>query len=179
MPKISIDEQVMAELKARAGERTPNDVIRQLLGLWVEKPQAAEPGVYLIPHSPREFEDSDELIRFLLNDLTKNGEYLVASPHYWRNIVPGSTCMFHKDKLIVGEAKMVGGLMPYPGSETSPKTMRVYAGVVHFDMTSIEVYATSVSFSEAEKLLGKTLGWRAVQGLTWEDYSRIRKASVS
>jgi hypothetical protein len=179
MPRIYVDEQVMAELKTRAGERIPNDVIRQLLGLWVEKPQAAEPGVYLIPHSHREFEDSGALSQFLSNDLTKDGKYLVASPHYWRNIVPGSTCMFHKDKLIIGEAKMVVGLMPYHGSETSPQTMRVYAGVVHFDPASIKVYATPVSFSEAEKLLGKTLTWRAVQRLTWEDYSRIRKASVS
>ena len=50
MPKIHVDEQVMAELKRRTNGHTPNDVIRQLLGLSPTEEPATEPGVYLIPH---------------------------------------------------------------------------------------------------------------------------------
>jgi hypothetical protein len=180
MPKIHVDEQVMAELRDRAAGRTPNDVIRQLLGLWVEEPQAAEPGVYLVPHSPKEFPGgASELSKWLLEDLARRpeGENYVASPYYWRNVVPGSICLFHKDKMIVGEGKLVGGLMPYYGSEVSPQTGKLYAGVVHFDPDSIKVYERPISFSTAETLLGKPLSFQAIQRLTRKDYDRIKEAS--
>lgn len=180
MPKIHVDEQVMAELKRRAAGRTPNDLIRQLLGLWVEEPRTAEPGVFLVPHSPKEFPGgARELSRWLSEDLASRpeGEYHVASTHYWRNIVPGSICLFHKDKMVVGEAKLVGGLMPYHGSEISPQTGRPYAGEVRFDPASVKVYKRPIAFREAENLLGKPLSFRAIQGLTQKDYDRIGEAS--
>jgi hypothetical protein len=180
MPKIHVDEQAMAELKRRAAGRTPNDLIRQFLGLWVEELQAAEPVIYLVPHGPKEFPGGfTELSRWLWEDLRNrlNGEYLVASPHYWRNVVPGSICLFHKNKMIVGEGKLVGGLIPYHGGEVSPQTGKLYAGVVHFDSASITLYKEPISFSTAEKLLGKTLTFRGIQRLTQKDYDRIQHAS--
>ena len=176
MPKIHVDEQVMAELKRRAGGRTHNDLIRQLLGLSAEEPQTAEPAVYLIPHGAREFDDFIDLSRWLREDLMKriNGEYLVASSYYWRNVVPDSVCYFHKNKKIVGEGRLSGGLEPYNGPEISPQTNRRYAGVVHFDPTSIDVYKNPILFSQVEKLLGKTLTFRGVQRLTLKDYNKIR-----
>ncbi len=180
MSKIHVDEQVMSELKRRAGGRTPNDVIRQLLGLWVDEPRVAEPGIRLVPHSPKEFPGGfSELSRWLWEDLRNrpNGEYLVASSYYWRNVVPESICVFHKDKMIVGEGKLVGGLMPYHGGKVSPRTGKLYAGVVHFEPASVKVYKRPIAFSEAEKLLGKKLSFQAVQRLSREDHAKIRDAS--
>lgn len=180
MSKIHVDEQVMVELKRRAGGGTPNDVIRQLLGLWVDEPQVDEPGVYLVPHSPKEFrEGATELSRWLSEDLAgeKAGEYAVASAHYWRNVIPGSICVFHKDKMIVGEGKLVGGLLPYHGTEISPRTGKTYAGVVNFEPASIKVYKDPISFSTAEKLLNKTLTFRGIQRLTRKDYDKIKEVS--
>src|SRR3972149_6744364 len=76
---------------------TPNDVIRQLLGLSSTEEPATEPGVYLIPHGPKEFKHADDLKEWLSSDLARDGEYAVASDHYWRNVIPGSLCLFHKD----------------------------------------------------------------------------------
>lgn len=177
MPKIHIDEQVMAELKRRANGRPPNEVIREFLGLSLDEEQAMEPGVYLIPHSPKEFRRADELRLWLSEVLARNGEYLVASSHYWRNVIPGSVCLFHKDKCIVGEGKMLGGLMSYTGVEISPRTGRRYAGVVRFDPASIEIYKKPIAFVVAEGLLGKTLTFRGVQKLTLKDYKMLRRAS--
>jgi len=176
MPKIHVDEQVMGELKRRANERTPNDVVRQLLRLSPTEEPVTEPGVYLIPHSPKEFKHTDKLREWLSNDLVRNGEYAVASAHYWRNVIPGSMCLFQKDKTIIGEGKMLGGLIPYPGTEVSPETGRLYAGLVHFDPISIKVYAKPISFAAAEKLLGKTLTFRGIQRLTRRDYEIIHSA---
>ena len=99
MPKIHIDEQVLAELKRRANGLTLNDVIRQLLGLSPTEEPATEPGVYLIPHGPKEFKHANNLREWLSGDLARDGEYAVASDHYWRNVIPASICLFHKDKL--------------------------------------------------------------------------------
>lgn len=173
MPKIHVDEQVMGELKRRADDRTPNDVVRQLLGLSPTEEPVTEPGVYLIPHSPKEFKHADNLREWLSNDLVRDGLYAVASSHYWRNVIPDSMCLFQKDKTVVGEGKMLGGLMPYSGTEVSPETGRLYAGVVHFDPTSIKVYEAPISFVALEKLLGKTLTFRGIQRLTRKDYEII------
>lgn len=175
MSKIHVDEQVMAELKRRADGRTPNAVIRELLGLSLDEDQDIEPGVYLVPHGAKEFKTANELRQFL-HDLKKNrnGEYLVASLHYWRNVIPGSICLFHKNKNIVGEGKMLGGLVsPYPGTEVSPQTSRRYAGVVHF--ASIMVYDKPIPFGAAEKLLGKTFSFQAIQKLTSKDYEMLQQ----
>lgn len=67
--------------------------------------------------------------------------------------------------------------MPYSGIEISPQTGRRYAGIVHFDAVSIKVYEKPISFTEAEKLLGKTLTFRGMQKLTAKDYEMIHKAS--
>lgn len=176
MPKIHVDEQVMVELKHRANGRTPNDVIRQLLGLSTTEEPVTEPGVYLIPHGSKEFKHASNLREWLSNDLARDGEYAVASDHYWRNVISGSICLFHKDKTIVGDGKMLGGLMPYPGKKVSPQTGRRYAGIVHFDPASIKVYERPITFSEAEKLLGKGLTFHGIQRLTQEDLVMIRKA---
>jgi len=175
MPKIHVDEQVMAELRRRANGLTPNDVIRQLLGLSPTEEPILEPGVYLIPHSPKEFKHANDLREWLSNVLARDGKYAVASSHYWRNVIPGSVCLFHKDKIIVGEGKMLGGLRPFPGTEVSPATGRRYAGVVYFDTASIKVYEKSISFVMAEKLLSKTLTFRGIQRLTQKDYEIIHK----
>ena len=175
MPTIHVDEQVMVELKRRANGRTPNAVIRGLLSLSVDEEEAREPGVYLVPHG--EFDDADDLGQWLSDELALNGEYAVASQHYWRNVIPDSTCLFQKKKTIVGEGKMVGGVVSYSGIEISPQTGRRYAGMVHFDPTSIKVYKKPISFAEAEKLLGKTLTFRGMQKLTAKDYEIIHKAS--
>jgi hypothetical protein len=177
MPTIYVDEQVMVELKRSAVGRVPNDVIRGLLGLSVDEEKVTKPGVYLVPHG--EFDDTDDLGQWLSDELANGGEYLVASQHYWRNVIPDSICLFQKKMMIVGEGKMVGGLMPYSGSEISPQTGRRYAGIVHFDPISIVVYKKLVTFSEAEKLLGKTLTFRGMQKLTSKDYSVIQKASAA
>lgn len=177
MPKIHIDEQVMAELKRRTNGQTPNDVIRQLLGLSPPEEPATEPGVYLIPHSPKEFKHADKLREWLSNDLARDGEYAVASDHFWRNVIPGSICLFHKDKTLIGEGKMNGGLMPYLGKEVSPVTSRVYAGMVHFDPSSIKVYREPVSFVAAERMLGEKLTFQGIQRLTRKEYEILRKAS--
>ncbi len=175
MPTIHVDEQVMLELKSRANGRTPNDVIRGLLSLSVDEEEAREPGVYLVPHG--EFEDADDLGQWLSDELALNGEYAVASQYYWRNVIPDSTCLFQKKKTIVGEGKMVGGVVSYSGIGISPQTGRRYAGMVHFDPVSIKVYKKPISFAEAEKLLGKTLTFRGMQKLTLKDYEIIHKAS--
>lgn len=175
MPTIHVDEQVMAELRRRANGRTPNDVIRGLLGLSIDPKETTEPGVYLIPHG--EFDDADYLRQWLSDELAKGGEYLVASQHYWRNVLPDSLCLFQKKKTIVGEGKMLGGLMPYSGMEVSPLTGRRYAGVVHFDPVSIKFYKKPISFRMAETLLGKPLSFRAIQRLTRKDYDKINEAS--
>ncbi|MFC1989445.1 hypothetical protein ACFLVW_02620 [Chloroflexota bacterium] len=107
----------------------------------------------------------------------KSGVYDVASVHYWRKVIGGSICLFHKDKLIVGEGKLVDGLLPYSGGETSPETGTRYASELHFDHSSIRVYGRYLSFEEAEKLLGKGLTWRGVQKLTPDDYALIQKAT--
>ena len=178
MPTIHVDEQVMVELKRQSNGRTPNDVIRGLLGLSVDDEEAIGPGVYLIPHGPKEFEDADELRRWLSDRLAEDGEYLIASQHYWRNVIPDSTCLFQKKKTVVGEGKMLGGLMPYSGEYISPITGRPYAGIVHFAPASIKVYEKPISFAEAEKLLRKTLTFRGMQKLTLEDYEIIHKAGT-
>ena len=179
MPKIHVDEQVMAELKRRTNGHTPNDVIRQLLGLSPTEEPATEPGGYLIPHGSNEFEDANELGEWLKHELRHDGEYAVASDHYWRNVIPGSICLFQKKKTIVGEGKMIGGLLPYAGTAVSPETGRRYAGMVNFDPDSIEVYDKSISFDEVERLLGKTLTFRGIQKLTRKDYEIIHKAAAS
>ena len=175
MPTIHVDAQVMTELKNRAGRRTPNDLIRQLLNLPVKEELAPVPGVYSIPHGSKEFKDADKLRLWLAEELAVDGEYSVASSHYWRNVIPGSVCLFHKNKLFVGEGRMSGGLEPYTGGEASPETGRSYAGTVHFDPTSIKVYLNPVSFDAAERLLGKTLTFRGMQKLTEEDYAKLTK----
>ena len=76
--------------------------------------------------------------------------------------------------MIVGEGKLIGGLMPYSGKETSPQTGNRYAGVVNFDPASIKVYKKPIAFSEAEKLLGKKLTFRGIQRLTVKDYNLIQ-----
>jgi hypothetical protein len=132
-------------------------------------------GVYLVPHG--EFYDADELGQWLSDELALDGEYAVASQYYWRNVIPDSTCLFQKKKTIVGEGKMVGGLVSYSGIGISPLTGRRYAGMVHFASTSIKVYKKPISFTEAEKLLGKTLTFRGMQKLTAKDYEIIHRAS--
>lgn len=176
MPKIHIDEQVMAELRRRANGQTPNEVIRQLLGLSPTEEPVMEPGIYLIPHSPKEFKHANNLREWLSNNLARDGEYAVASSYYWRNVIPDSVCLFHKDKTIIGEGKMLGGLMRYPGKEVSPATGKIYAGLVNFDPTSIKVYEKPISFVTVEKLLSKTLTFRGIQKLTREDYEIIHRA---
>jgi hypothetical protein len=176
MPTIHIDEQVMAELKQRAIDKTPNDVIRQLLDLTQPEAQSPQPGVYLIPHSPKEFYDVDALKKWLSGELSKNGKYSVASSHYWANVIPDSICLFHKNKTIVGEGKMIGRLMVYIGNEVSPDTGIRYAGEVHFEPASINVYAKPIPFKEVEKLLCKKLTFRGIQKLTQKDYAIIHKA---
>jgi len=175
MPTIHIDEQVMVELKRRANGRTSNDVIRGLLGLSVDEEKVAEPGVYLVPHG--EFYDADDLAQWLSDELAKDGIYAVATQYYWRNVIPGSTCIFQKKKTIVGEGKMLGGVESYSGIEISPQTGRLYAGEVHFDPASIQVYKKPLSFIEAEKLLGHGLTFRGMQKLTLRDYETIHKVS--
>lgn len=177
MPTIHVDEQVMAELKRRANGRTPNAVIRGLLDLSVDEGEAREPGVYLVPHG--EFDDADDLGQWLSDELALDGEYAVASQYYWRNVVPGSTCLFQKKKTIVGEGKMLGGVESYTGTGISPQTGRRYAGIVRFDPATVEVYEKPISFDEAEKLLGKTLTFRGMQKLTAKDYEIIHKASLT
>lgn len=174
MPTIHIDEQVMAELKHRDIGRAPNDIIRGLLGLSVDEEEVAEPGFYLVPHG--EFDDADELAQWVSDYLAKDGIYAVATQYYWRNVIPESTCLFQKKKTIVGEGKMLGGVLPYSGKDISPQTSRRYAGEVHFDPASIKVYKKSISFTEAESLLGKTLTFRGMQKLTLKDYEIIHKA---
>jgi len=179
MPTIHVDKQVFAELRRRASGQSSNNVIRQLLGFPIKEPQSeeAEPAAYLIPHSPKEKElnSPDKLAVWLLEDLPEQGGvYHVASAHYWRNVVPGSVCLFHKDKQIVGEAKLVEGYKPYHGKEISPVTGKPYTGTVRFDTASVRVYKRPLSFSEAEGLLGKTLTWRAIQRLTVQDYAKIK-----
>ena len=178
MPTIYIDEQVKTELNQKVTSwLTPNDVIRQLLGLSVvNKEEAREPGVYLIPHSPKEFNDANQLREWLSKELSKDGEYDVASDHYWKNVLPDSTCLFQKDKTILGEGKMLGDLKPYRGTDVSPETGSPYAGTVYFDPTSILVYDKPISFAATEKLLGKTLTFRGIQKLMKKDYEIIHEA---
>jgi hypothetical protein len=183
MPTIHVDKQVFAELRRRASGKSPNDVIRQLLGLSIKETESGEtePAVYLIPHSPKEKElnSADKLAKWMRDYLGKNGgEYNVASAHYWRNVVPCSVCLFHKNKKIVGEARLVEGLKPYTGEEKSPVTGKPYAGTVRFDPASVRVYQRPLSFSEAEGLLGKPLTWRAIQRLTLQDYTKIQDVLV-
>lgn len=176
MPTIHVDQQVMAELKQKAIDQTPNDVIRQLLGLSQPQEITQQPGVYLIPHSYDEFPDVDALKQWLSVDLSENGIYSVASSHYWANVNPDSICLFHKNKTIVGEGKMIGRLMAYTGNEVSPDTGIRYAGEVHFDPVSIKVYANPIPFTKVEKLLGKGLTFRGIQRLTQKDYEAILRA---
>lgn len=177
MPSIHVDEQVMSALKARANGRTPNEVVRELLGLPTDQPRVAQPAVYLVPHSSKEFDDAEDLANWLSTELLRDGVYLVASTHYWRNVTPDSVCLLHKDKLIVGEGRLNGGLQQYRGRKTSPVTGAVFAGELDFDPASIRVYPKPVSFEQTERLLGKTLTWRGLQRLTTEDYARIRTAA--
>ena len=178
MPTIYIDEQVKSELNQKATSGlTPNDVIRQILGLSVvNNEEAREPGVYLIPHSSKEFENANKLREWLSDRLAWDGEYDVASQHYWKNVLSDSICIFHKDKTIVGEGKMLGGLKPYLGTDVSPETGRPYAGTVYFKPSSVKVYEKPISFAAAEKLLGKNLTFRGVQKLTKKDYDIIHEA---
>jgi hypothetical protein len=177
MPTIHIDEQVKAELvrKATSG-LTPNDVIRKLLGLPTDELPIQELGVYLIPHSPKEFKNTEVLKRFLREELPKDGIYAFASLHFWKNVIPNSICIFQKDKTIVGEAEMDGGISSYEGTESSPATDKPYAGCVHFIIKSIDVYLKPLSFNDAERLLGKTLTHQGMQRLTRRDYEVIHEA---
>jgi hypothetical protein len=178
VPTIHIDDRVLAELKRRGNDRNPNEVIRELLGLPVKARQVPQPGVYLVPHAQGEFDSVQELRDFLSVQLkARGGQYLVASVHYWRNVIPGSICLFQKNKEIIGEGTLATELQPYKGTEVSPATGRHYEGCLQFDRTSILVYPRSIPFEEAQKLISKTLTWRGVQKLTMEDYLRISKAA--
>ncbi len=136
-----------------------------------------EAGIYLAPHNSKEFTNAEELAKWLIEDLagSEKGVYDVASAYYWRKIISGSVCLFHKDKLIVGEGRLVDSLLPYSGGETSPETGIRYAGEIHFDPTSIRVFGKHLSFAAVEKLLGKRLTWRSIQKLTSGDYDLIQK----
>jgi hypothetical protein len=177
MPTIHIDEQVKSELNRRsAGALTPNDVIRKLLGLPTDEPSIQETGYYLIPHSPKEFKNAEKLKEFLSRDLKKDGIYAFASLHFWQNVIANSICIFQKDKTIVGEAEMDGGIKSYLGKETSPVTDRPYAGCVQFKLNSIIPYPKPLSFNDAERLLGKKLTSQGIQKLTRRDYEKIHEA---
>ena len=134
------------------------------------------PSVYLVPHG--EFEDANDLAAWLEDDLRnpsgRNGVYLVASAHYWRNIPSGSMCLFHKRKQIVGEGKLLQGLHPCSIHETSPVTGRPYEGQGRFDPNTIKRYKSFLPFPQVEATLGKSLTYRGVQRLTWEDYLKVQ-----
>ena len=138
------------------------------------------PAVYLVPHARKEFKDAKDLSTWLedhlANPADRDGVYLVASAHYWRNIPAGSVCLFHKDKQIVGESELLQGLHPCSISETSPATGQPYEGQVRFDRNTVRRYGPFLPFAQVEAILGKSLTYRGVQRLTWEDYQKVRPA---
>lgn len=177
---IRIDEQVYTELQgsAKPFEDTPNMVLRRILGLdptQEEHPvKEADPQVYLIPCSPKEFKTIDMLVDYINELAHGDGIYAVASTHFWRNVPSDSILLFHKSKLIVGEGQLEDRLQPYTGTEVSPVTGKRYEGQLVFDTDSIKVYSHSVTFADAETILGKTLTYRGKQQLNWEDYKKLQ-----
>lgn len=177
---IRIDEQVYSELqqKAKPFEDTPNTVLRRILGLdpiQEEQPvKEADPQVYLIPCSPKEFKHIDTFVAYINKLAHGDGIYHVASTHFWRNVPSNSILLFHKSKLIIGEGQLEDRLQPYAGTEVSDVTGKRYEGQLVFDTNSIKVYSHSVTFADAETILGKTLTYRGKQQLTWDDYKNLQ-----
>ena len=179
---IRIDDQVYAELQRRAKpfEDTPNSVLRRLLELDPPRQQGEltaqlDPDFFLFPHNRLEFENAGKLADWLRGDLkSRGGMYLCATARKYRRVGTGAIIGFHKDKLLVGHAQVQYGLKPYAGPEKSPDTRRTYEAFLDFDPESIKVYVRRLSFRELQPLFGKSLSWRAVQRLTWDDYEKLQ-----
>lgn len=179
---VRVDDQVYAELQRRAKplEDTANTVLRRLLGLQAmekETSMSVTP-VNLFPSSSIEFKNPEKLASWLLGGMQGRqgkGSYLAASGHYWRNVPVGSVCLFHKDKVIVGEGRVADSFRPCAIPEFCEVTGRPYEGEIRFDPNSLRVYKTFIPFAAAQTLLGKPLSHRGKQGLTSQDYAKIRE----
>jgi hypothetical protein len=131
--------------------------------------------VFLIPHSHEKFRTADYLKRWLYGRLHTEsfGKYQVARAKSWEAIPAGSICVFHKQKLLVGDAVLSQGLKREDSSEVSPDTGRPYEGWVKFNLGSVRTLDLPIPFQEAQVAAGRGLTWRSIQRLKRDEYARI------